>query len=107
MGRDDDAVKPEVAIRGLFDRNAGVAHVALPDGGPGRPGDNLYQLTSSAAACRERDRSTDLPRAVDPLGRSPLPRAGLSTPPVLEIHPSTGPGIDVSGPALASKSRRC
>jgi hypothetical protein len=39
----------KAALVRLFESNLGLAHFELPDGGPGRPGDNLYQLTFVAA----------------------------------------------------------
>jgi hypothetical protein len=45
MAPSEDIESAEGAIVRLFESNRGIAHFELPDGGLGRPGDNLYQLT--------------------------------------------------------------
>jgi hypothetical protein len=45
VGASDEIEAAKAALARLFESNGGLAHFELPDGGPGRPGDNLYQLT--------------------------------------------------------------
>jgi hypothetical protein len=53
VGSSEDIETAREALVSLFKSNLGLAHFVLPDGGPGRPGDNLYELTFIAARQRK------------------------------------------------------